>query len=61
MGEKRYKHPYTGKWTSITVRCSPRQKMKFDEIVTATHKSKTEHIMEYIESKYRELFIDEKM
>lgn len=58
MGKKQYQHPYVGKWTQIAIRCTPRQKMKFDEVVTATHKSKTQLIHEMIETKYRELFID---
>ena len=58
MGSKIYQHPYAGKWRKITVSCSPKTKMKFDEIVTEIHKSKTEIINNMIHEKYRELFVD---
>lgn len=58
MGAKQYQHPYSGKWTRISVRCTPKQKMKFDEIVTETGKSKTQMVHEMIETQYRKLFIE---
>jgi len=58
MGSKQYQHPYTGKWRKITVACTPKTKMKFDEICTETNKSKTEIINTMIKNKYRELFLD---
>ena len=58
MGEKIYQHPYTGKWRKITVACTPKTKMKFDEIVSEVHQSKTEIINNMIKDKYRELFVN---
>ena len=49
---------YSNKVTKITVKCTPKEKRKFDEIVAATHKSKTAHVLDMINSTYRELFID---
>jgi hypothetical protein len=58
MGSKQYQHPYKGKWRKITVACTPKTKMKFDEICTEVHKSKTEIINTMIKERYRELFLD---
>jgi hypothetical protein len=60
MGEKlpQYQQKYSNKNTNITVKCTPKQKMKFDEIVEKTNKSKTEYILGWIEDTYRELFLN---
>lgn len=60
MEEKEKKHyqKFTNKNQTISVKCSRKQKMKFDEIVEATRKSKTDHILDMIEEKYRELFLN---
>lgn len=54
-----YQHAYRGKWTSVCARCTPRQKMKFDEVCSVLNKSKTELILGMIDDLYRKHVIGE--
>lgn len=58
MELSKYIQHYSNKHTAISIRCAPRDKLRFDEIVAATNKSKTQYILEMIDEKYRELFLD---
>lgn len=60
MGEKlpQFQKRYSNKNTTISIKVTPKQKFKFDEIVEETHKSKTEHIIQWIDNEYRELFLN---